>query len=230
MFSCLRLTRLLLCVVIASPTLLAQDRKDRDAYGGSYRDSDRHSDRDDRHSDQDSDRHSDRECDRNHPRTSALDYLLLPGFPGTRASLPVALEPTDLGQVLAMPFHLDRFFRVGHISISITTALGGGHAYVGIYDSHGNLMVQGKLPTDELGDLTVAVSPRVLLKPGMYYFAIGGDENGAAAAGYLFDEGPLNFIHSGLATNHIVDGSMPATLGPISLGQEGSTPTAVFTP
>jgi hypothetical protein len=211
MFSCSSLTQILICVLLSGSVLLAQDRKDRDSDDRSYH------------------RDADRECDRNHPRTSALDYLFLPGFPGSRNSLGIAVNAVVNG-VSAMPFHLDRYFRVGHVGLSITVPQVGSHAYVGIYDAHRNLLVQGKFPTDEAGDLTVEVSPRVLLKPGMYYFTIGGEDATAQAVGYLFDTGDLNFIHSGLAANPIMDGSLPATLGTVTPPQQGSTPSAVFTP
>jgi len=203
------LARILLSIVLASSLLFAQDKKKRDSYDQYGYD-------------------SERQCERNRPRTSALDYLFLPGFPGSRTGLPVAVG--GLNVVTAMPFHLDRYFRVGHVGLTIMGAHPGSHAYTGIYDSHGNLLVQGKFSTDEAGDFTVEVSPRVLLKPGMYFFAIGGEDTSTEAAGYLFDEGSLNFIHSGTAANQIMDGSLPATLGPITPPQPGSTPSAVFTP
>jgi len=216
MLSSSRFVGVLIGVLLSGGLLLAQDR-------------DRDKDRKDRDAD-DRGSHADYDsvCDQKHTRDSRLDYLFLPGFPGGRGNIPVAVNAIVNG-VAAMPFHLDRCFRVGHVNLGITVAEAGSHAYAGIYDAQGNLLVQGKFPTDEVGDLTVAVSPRVLLKPGMYYFAIGGEGAGAAAAGYYFDSADLNFIHSGLAANPIMDGSLPPTLGTVTPPQLGSTPSAVFT-
>ena len=216
MFPHSRIALLLMWVLLGSSVLLAQDR-DNDNGDRRDRAADDHSDHQD----------YDRQSDRHHPRTSPLDYLFLPGFPGSRFALSVAPDGL-VNSVIAMPFHLDRYFRVGHANLSISVPYAGSHAYVGIYDAHGNLLVQGKFPTDEAKDLTVEISPRVMLKPGMYYFAIGGEDATTMAIGYLFDEGNLNFIHSGLATNQIMDGSLPATLGTVS-PQIASTPSAVFT-
>jgi len=211
MLLCRRLAQLLLCICLTGSTFFAQDKKTSDfAYPGHSQD-------------------SSRRCDRNHTPTSALDYLFLPGFPGSRISMPVAVGGM-VNAVAAMPFHLGRYFRVGHVSLSLTVPNPGSHAYVGIYDAHGNLLVQGKFPTDEPGDFTIDISPRVLLKPGMYYFTIGAEDPTSQAMGYLFDEGNLNFIHSGTAANQIMDGSLPATLGTVTPPQQGSTPSAVFTP
>jgi hypothetical protein len=223
-----RLIRLLLCALLSSSVLFAQDKKDRDSDDRGYHrdsdDKDSHRDSDDRNYHHD----SDVQCDP-HQRISSLDYLYLPGFPGARASLGIAVN-AQVNRVTVMPFHLDRCFRVGHVSLSIQLAEAGSHAYVGIYDAHGNLLVEGKFPTDAVADLTVDVSPRVLLKPGMYYFAIGGEDATSAAEGYLFDIGDLNFTRSGTATNQIMDGCLPATLGRVEHGIEGSTPSAVFAP
>jgi hypothetical protein len=212
MFSRSRFIGAFICILLGGSAMFAQDkdRKDRDS------------------DDRSNHRESDRECDRNHPRTSPLDYLFLPGFPGSRNSNSIAFGGT-INVVGAMPFHLDRYFRVGHASLSITVPEPGSHAYVGIYDAHGNLLVQGKFPTDEAADLTIEISPRVLLKPGMYYFSIGAEGGTAQAEGYLFDTGDLGFTHSGLAANPIVDGSLPATLGTVTPPLLGSTPSAVFT-
>jgi hypothetical protein len=213
---CSRLARWLVCVVL-STTLFAQEGRDRDY--------DDRKDHDDHRDSQESDHLGDRE----HPRTLRRDYLILPGFTGSRAFFPLAAN-AQVNTVSAMPFYLNRFFRVGHISLSIAVPQAGSHAYVGIYNSHGRLLVQGKFPTDTQADLTLEISPRVLLKPGMYYFAIGAEDTVSQGPGFFFDDANLNFIHAGAAANPIMDGSLPERLGTVTSPLPGSTASAAFTP
>lgn len=161
-----------------------------------------------------------------HKRARNLDYLLLPGFSGARSILPLAIIPND---VTVTVFHLDRDLRMGHVSIQLSVAEPGSHAYVGIYDDHGDLLVQGKIPTDVVGPLSVEVN-RTLLRPGNYYFAIGAEGTAAQAVGYLYDNGLVSLSHGGLAANQIADGSLPAKLGRVTPPIDGSTPSAVITP
>jgi hypothetical protein len=161
-----------------------------------------------------------------HP-TSPLDYLFLPGFPGAKGWLPIAAGGPNV--VTALPFHLDHFFLVGHVNLSIAVPECRSHAYVGLYDSTGALLLQGKFATDTAGNFTVTLTNPVALKPGMYYFAIGAEGTGAKAPGYLFGGGNLAFILGGRAANPIAGGSLPATLGTIA-PHPCSTASAVLTP
>jgi hypothetical protein len=201
---CIRASRLFFCLAL-SAVLWAQSARAQDY---------------------DHQQDSSRRCVRKHPRISPIDYLLVPGFPGGRISLPIA---TVANAVTALAFHLDRDFRVSHVGMAITLPEAGSFAYAGIYDEHGNLLVQGKFSTDVAGNITIDVT-RVWLKPGMYYFAIGAESTTPQALGYLYDDGLITLTQSGVAANQIADGALPATLGTITPPLLGSTPSAVFRP
>jgi len=111
------------------------------------------------------------------PAPTTLSAFL--SFPGVTFASVMSVSAVDLGGCFALPFQLT----VGHFTFEVAHDGQTGKAYdVGLYNSSGNLLFHtGSVTPITGGAITTAVSPSVVLTPGMYCTAAVSSETAATA-------------------------------------------------
>lgn len=121
-----------------------------------------------------------------------------------------------------------RYFNCVSVEISVGVVKAGASAYLGIYSYNGlaggDFVASVKMPLDISSRQVFNFTVPILLPPKAYWIVMGGDD--ATATGSIVGAPSVLGLWSrwlaGIATNPIVAGVMPTSLGAITYGLNGS--------
>jgi hypothetical protein len=139
-------------------------------------------------------------------------------------------------EVRVCQFLLPYSITIRKISVYHSGGLVGNHAFFGIYNASGNLLVDsGQLTSvSSPAIISVTLGAAVVLSPGTYYLAQSSDTTsqwqtlGLNTTGFAVDLFNNNANRAGVAANGTSGTALPATLGAITPANDGTAGVSTF--
>jgi hypothetical protein len=139
-------------------------------------------------------------------------------------------------EVRVCQFILTVTITIRKISVYHSGGLVSNHAFFGIYDASGNLLVDsGKLTSvSSPAIISVTLGAAVILSPGTYYLAQSSDTTsqwqtlGLNTTGFAIDLFNNNANRAGVAANGTSGNALPSTLGSITPANDATNGVSTF--